>query len=154
MLVVDDNATSRALLAERVSGWGLRCTQAAGAEEALSRYAEATGHDDYDLVLVDCDMPGVDGVALTRTVRDHDAAAGRRLVPVVMLMASQRQRPAARLAGVDGFVSKPVRLAQLEVRVRGPCTSVATTLRAVCGPPGSTSRGPAPGPRRPRRRLR
>ena len=94
----------------------LGCTvdSAADGREAL---AAVTKHD-YDLVLMDCQMPVMDGFEATAQIRGLDGAAQR--VPIVALtanaLAGDRQRCLA--AGMDDYLTKPIRRAQLEALVR------------------------------------
>ncbi len=83
LLVVDDNATNRRILALQTSRWGLTCDQAASAEEALPLLlAEA-----YDLVILDMQMPATDGLMLARLIRKAGHA-----VPLV-LFSSMGSKP-------------------------------------------------------------
>ena len=67
----------------------------------------------YDLILMDCHMPRMDGFAATRQIRGHEGAA--RHIPIVAMtagaMAEDRDR--CLQAGMDGYLSKPVRTGQL-----------------------------------------
>jgi len=65
---------------------------------------------DYDLVLMDFQMPTLDGLDATRAIRAHEAASGRRRTPVIAMTASvlAEHRRASVAVGMDGFASKPV----------------------------------------------
>jgi two-component system sensor histidine kinase/response regulator len=77
VLVVDDNATHREILAEVLSGWRMSPRCAAGAEEALRELERAAGEgENYPLVLIDAVMPGMDGFALLDRVRARPGLAG------------------------------------------------------------------------------
>lgn len=85
--------------------------------EAVAAYAQGR----FDLVLMDVQMPGMDGYAATRRIRDAEAEAGgdgrrgRDRVPIVALTAGvvQGERERCLEAGMDDYVSKPVDLARL-----------------------------------------
>jgi CheY-like chemotaxis protein len=64
---------------------------------------------DVDLVLMDCQMPVVDGLEATRRIRDRERRLGLRPIPVVALTAntSLDDRDACRAAGMDHFLGKP-----------------------------------------------
>ncbi|MFC5461067.1 MHYT domain-containing protein [Massilia niabensis] len=71
---------------------------------------EIAGRQDFDLVLMDFQMPVLDGLRATRLIREQAEAAGRPRVPVIAMTASVllEHRRAAAEVGMDGFASKPV----------------------------------------------
>jgi PAS domain S-box-containing protein len=71
---------------------------------------ELAGRQDFDLVLMDFQMPVIDGLRATRLIREQAEVAGRRRVPVIAMTASvlPEHRRAAADVGMDGFASKPV----------------------------------------------
>ncbi|MEH6436997.1 MHYT domain-containing protein [Massilia sp. DD77] len=71
---------------------------------------ELATKQDFDLILMDFQMPLLDGLSATREIRAHEAAGGRRRVPVIAMTASvlAEHRSASVDAGMDGFASKPV----------------------------------------------
>ena len=71
---------------------------------------ELATKQDFDLILMDFQMPVLDGLSATRAIRAHEAAGGRRRVPVIAMTASvlAEHRSASVDAGMDGFASKPV----------------------------------------------
>ncbi len=113
VLVVDDNATNRAILLANVFGWGMSADAAANGGEALAKLRlAAEGGLAYQIVLLDMLMPGVDGIGVTQRIRSDPLLAGIR---VIMLTSLSRvgANQAALAAGVDRYVVKPVRKAQL-----------------------------------------
>ncbi|MDI5919996.1 ATP-binding protein [Halomonas sp. LR5S13] len=112
LLVVDDTESNRRLLDELLAGPGLTVTQAASGEEAL-----ALAHDrDFDMVLMDIRMAGMDGVETTRALRRLGGAWQR--VPVIAVTAHVQgeQHRVLRESGLDDVLIKPLqpqRLAQL-----------------------------------------
>ncbi|MBK7663719.1 MAG: response regulator [Sterolibacteriaceae bacterium] len=113
VLVVDDNSTNRAILLGHVVGWGMSAEVAADGTEALEklRLAAKCGHA-YDIVLIDMLMPGLDGIETTSQVRADPRLTGLRIVMLTSMNQVAATR-AARDAGVDRYVVKPVRKAQL-----------------------------------------
>jgi len=112
-LVVDDNATNRCILREQLTSWGLITHEAAdgAAGLALLRVARARGAP-YDVVLLDYQMPDLDGLALASTIRADAALRGVRLV----LLSSVTQRAelgAVQGRGLDAHLTKPVREVRL-----------------------------------------
>jgi signal transduction histidine kinase/DNA-binding response OmpR family regulator len=113
VLVVDDNAAHRRILAEMTGAEGMKTVQAESAAAAL-REMEAAAHCGaaFDLALVDCQMPEVDGFALVERIRQTGEIAG---AAVLMLMSPGERGHAerCRALGVGAFVTKPVAQADL-----------------------------------------
>jgi CheY-like chemotaxis protein len=101
ILVVDDVAANRELLAELLVGVGFTVKQAAGGEEALR------AHDAWhpDLVLMDLQMPEIDGIEVTRRLR---AMGSRVRIVAVSAGLLDGSKDEAKKAGADGFLAKPV----------------------------------------------
>ncbi|WP_205699062.1 response regulator [Conexibacter sp. SYSU D00693] len=107
VLVVDDHDVNRVVLERLVARLGHRCLGARGGEEALALLED----EPVDLVLMDCEMPGLDGFAATAQLRRREAGYGDGShVPVVALTghADDEERTRAREAGMDDFVVKPL----------------------------------------------
>ncbi len=113
VLIVDDNDVNRRMLNEQITNWGMRSGSLASASEALQelRAAHASG-DAYDFVLLDYQMPGMDGAALAAALR---ADAGIRRPVVVLLTSVGHLNDIRTLKGeaIDAFLTKPVRQSQL-----------------------------------------
>jgi len=127
VLVVDDNATNRRILTHWLEAWGCTIELAEGAAAAMerTRQAEVEGRT-FDLVLLDFQMPGVDGEQLTRELRESRAMEG---VPLVMLTSMQRLRDVRRFEelGLSGHLTKPIKKDQLFeciARIKGGLQSV------------------------------
>jgi CheY-like chemotaxis protein len=71
---------------------------------------EAVTHARYDAVLMDCQMPELDGFAATRAIRDAESGTGRR-IPIIALTASamEADRERCEAAGMDAFLTKPIK---------------------------------------------
>ncbi|HTV54855.1 MAG TPA: response regulator, partial [Terriglobia bacterium] len=113
VLVVDDNATNRRILAEILGRWGMRVRAAADGSTALMMLEEAEqGGDPAQLIITDAQMPEMDGFALAEQVMRNPKLAGSR----VMMLTSNAQRGDAarcRRAGLAAYLTKPVRRAEL-----------------------------------------
>ena len=113
VLVVDDNEVNRRVLVGHLSRWGLKPTAAASGPSALEmlRIAHGAGTP-FSLVLVDMNMPEMDGLAVARAIRADTVLAA---TPMAMLTSSGAAGEAAscREAGVEVCLSKPFRQADL-----------------------------------------
>lgn len=113
-LVVDDNATSREILAQMTKNWGMSAETAGSGAEALailSREEEKSGGP--PLLIVDARMQDEDGFALVRRIRTKSAW---RHYPVILLTAAGAPEDAvrARSLGVAAFLTKPVKQSELK----------------------------------------
>ena len=113
VLVVDDSATNRNILAYQLSSWGMIHQETDSGVRALELLHSATaqGHA-YDLVILDLMMPGMDGFELARKIKSAPLLAATRLV----MLTSYGQRgdaTNAREAGVAAYLIKPIRQALL-----------------------------------------
>jgi PAS domain S-box-containing protein len=113
VLVVDDNATNRKILDEMLTSWRMAPTTIADATTALAELrATADATVPFDVVIADCQMPGVDGFTLARRLkRDPRLAA----TPIVMLTSIGNPTDITRCQkiGVDAYLSKPVKHSDL-----------------------------------------
>jgi PAS domain S-box-containing protein len=140
-LVVDDNATNRMVLAHNLAGWGMRVAEASGGAKALAVLRSAG--EAFALALLDYQMPEMDGLELARHIKADPALAGLRLVMLTSL-GVRGQREQALAAGIEGYLVKPVRLAQLY--------DCLATVMSAPGPLPAAPTRPAPDPgRRPTR---
>ena len=111
VLVAEDNAVNQAVVAAMLKSLGHRATLVANGREAL----EALARDDFDLVLMDCNMPEIDGLEATRRLRAGSSAARDARIPVIALTANAMDgdRETCLAAGMDDFVAKPVTISTL-----------------------------------------
>ena len=106
VLVVDDNAVNRKLASVVVERGGHEAVQAADGAQAL----EAVERKSFDVILMDVQMPIMDGFEATRRIRDLERARGAQRVPILAVTAGAFEggRERCRRAGMDGFLAKPV----------------------------------------------
>ena len=114
VLVVDDNAVNREILTRLSTRWRMASDETASGAEAVEAFerAQADGRP-YDLVLLDMQMPGMDGLDVARALRDR---SGGRHPVVVMLTSISREgdlRAEAEAAGIHRLLYKPTKPSQL-----------------------------------------
>jgi two-component system, sensor histidine kinase len=109
VLVVDDDPTNQRIAARMLDKLGLEATVVADGQEALD--ITATTH--FDLILMDMMMPRVDGLAATRCIRGRRGPSARTPILAFTAAAFDTDREAAKEAGMNGFLEKPVRMETL-----------------------------------------
>ncbi len=117
-LVVDDNATNRRILGDALRRWGMRVMVVESGDEALIALRRAQqDRQQFDLVLLDCRMPKMDGFTLAERI--HESAELAR--PMIMMLTSDSQRLDAqrcRELGLALTLTKPIGLAELARGIR------------------------------------
>jgi PAS domain S-box-containing protein len=111
VLLVEDNPTNQAVATALLERLGCRVRLAEDGAEAVAACAAR----EFSVVLMDVQMPLMDGVEATRRIRAAEAAAGRRRVPIVAMTANAMAgvREAYLAAGMDDFLPKPFRADRL-----------------------------------------
>lgn len=102
ILAVDDSPSMRKMVSFTLTGAGYRVIEAVDGQDA---YEKAQAHS-VDLVLADQNMPNLDGIGLTRKLRDNPAY---KTVPILILTteSSDQMKQAGRSAGATGWLVKP-----------------------------------------------
>jgi len=136
ILVAEDHPVNQQLVRAQLAMHGLACDMVDDGEAAL----EALAADDYDLLLVDCHMPKVDGYEVAREVRRREQGTDRHL-PIVAMTADARadQRERCLAAGMDDLLRKPIRLEAFH-------EAVSRWLGAEVGTPPVPQEPAAPAP--------
>jgi CheY-like chemotaxis protein len=131
VLVVDDNEINRFVAAEMLEEMGYNVDTAENGAEAVERVKQA----EFLVVLMDCQMPVMDGYAATREIRRIEEVRGRHQ-PVIALTAhalsGERERVLA--AGMDDYLSKPVRPNSLDKMIRRYAKTNGTASPRQAGP--------------------
>lgn len=125
ILVAEDNHINQMFVRELLKHCGCTCDIANNGNEALT----ALQNKHYDLVLMDCQMPEMDGFTATREIRCREAAGvlpGR--MPIVALTANALKSDRERCleAGMDDYLSKPLQTAQLQAMMAKHLTAHST----------------------------
>lgn len=111
VLAAEDNPTNQKVLAAILAAFGLDHHIAANGRDAVAAWREGS----YDLILMDIQMPLMDGLEATRAIREAEAEQGLAPVPIYALTANAfvHQVEAYKAVGMDGHLSKPLELPRL-----------------------------------------
>lgn len=112
VLVVEDNDVNRMIAREMLSSFGINVIEADDGQHALDQLARHP----VDLILMDCQMPIMDGYAASREIRNRERQAGGAHIPILALTANAFDEDTARAreAGMDAHLAKPYTRAQLQ----------------------------------------
>ena len=118
ILAAEDNANNHAVLRAIMEAFGFDLTLAVNGREAV----EAWRHAQFDLILMDVQMPEMDGVEATRAIRAAEVRQGVARTPIIALTANafRHQIEAYEAAGMDDHLSKPIDITALQ-RVIARC---------------------------------
>ncbi|MDH3641349.1 MAG: ATP-binding protein [Gammaproteobacteria bacterium] len=111
VLLAEDNQVNQLVATRMLARFGIRCDVANDGAEVLDHLKSA----DYDLVLMDCQMPQVDGYQATAEIRRMEAESAGQRTPIVALTANAMEGDAERCldAGMDDYLAKPMESAKL-----------------------------------------
>ncbi len=113
VLIAEDNSVNQMVIKGMLKRLGISVSITNNGEEALALYKKH--HKDYSLVLMDCEMPLLDGYDATKAIRTFETVNGLRAMPIVALTAHavQEHREKALSAGMDLHLTKPIEAASL-----------------------------------------
>ena len=128
VLAAEDNPTNQLVLKTVLATFGLEVDLAADGRRAV----EAWSHGAYDLILMDIQMPVMDGVSATRAIRAAEARDGRARTPIIALSANAMTHQVKEYlaAGMDLHVAKPIQLAKLQEALEAVLTGQAEQAAA------------------------
>ncbi len=115
LLVAEDNAMNRDVMQQVLAAMGHDVELAADGADALERVQNGAP---FDAVLLDLQMPVLDGISAARAIRALPPPAGRTLLLAVTANAMPSDRDACLAAGMNGFLAKPVTIARLTAALR------------------------------------
>ncbi|MCU0836971.1 MAG: ATP-binding protein [Chromatiaceae bacterium] len=138
VLLVEDHAVNRALAEAQLRNLGCQVSLARDGAEALAAVAAQA----FDLILMDCQMPVMDGLEATRRLRSREVPGQRVPIIAVTANAMEGDREACLAAGMDDFLAKPYRRAEL--------AALLARWLARQAAPGADETPPAPDPAEPR----
>jgi CheY-like chemotaxis protein len=146
LLVIEDNSTNQRIISLRGRNWGVSVDAAANSQDALALLEDS---GPYDAIILDLQLPDVDGMALAGEIRHHTAG---RLAPLLLLsslrLRSDDTRPLE--AGISGYVHKPIRPSQL---LEALCRAMSIHLQREKRAPSSPALDPDLARRLPMRLL-
>ena len=121
VLIVEDNATNRRIVRTYLEAWGHTVVAAHDGTDAVRFFAA----EKFDLVLMDLQMPRMDGIAATASIRQMEASGCRVAIVALTANVLKGVREECHAAGMDGYLAKPIRehelLAAIEAVVPGLC---------------------------------
>jgi len=111
ILAAEDNAVNQLVLKTLLDQVGIEPLIVSNGEEAVAAWEQG----DWDVILMDAQMPVMDGITATRCIRRREAETGRPETPIIALTANgmTHQVDSYLAAGMNGFVAKPIQVAQL-----------------------------------------
>ena len=130
ILLAEDNETNQLVTESILQSEGLQCDLAVNGVEAVA-LAQSR---DYDLILMDCQMPEMDGYTATRQIRALGESSLAASIPIVALTASATvgERDACLAAGMDDYLTKPIEPGRL-LQIIGKWTSLRRQARSASG---------------------
>ena len=135
ILVVEDLATNRIVIKTMLKRLGIDCDEASNGEEAVERIQyDAAG---YDLVLMDIQMPVMDGLKATKLIREWERDHAKKRTPITALTAGAytEDRQSCEDAGMDDYLTKPIVATELKAMLnRWLSGTETTTTRGGTGP--------------------
>ena len=147
VLLAEDSVPNQKLAIGLLSKWGYTTVVAINGQEAVDR-ALSGAH--FDLILMDVQMPELDGFEATRRIRTGEESAGRPRTPIIAMTAHAMKGDRERCleAGMDGYISKPVRAPELARTIAEfacsesgglSCSLVVETVLETDAPPATTA---------------
>ncbi len=135
ILLAEDNEVNQIVAAEILADAGYRCQIVGDGRAAVKAVME----QDFDLVLMDCQMPEMDGFEATQAIRqqEQNAAGSGRRIPIIALTAnaSGADRDRCLAAGMDEYCGKPFQPKQLLRLIEGLLTEAIPAAAAAVAPP-------------------
>ena len=107
VLVIDDNSTSRQILKEMLEAMSFEVTLATSAREGLAKLTTADASDPFQLVLMDWEMPELDGLTAARIIREATSLQQPKLI-LITAYGSELMSNQAEQAGLVGVLVKPI----------------------------------------------
>jgi two-component system, sensor histidine kinase len=132
LLAAEDNPVNQLVLRTLLNQIGLEPTLVENGEEALAAWEDG----DWAIILMDVQMPVMDGVTAAREIRRREAALGRPRTPIIALTANAMAHQTAEYAdaGMDGHVSKPIDVGDLFAAIEAALDGAEVQRRLATSP--------------------
>jgi CheY-like chemotaxis protein/HPt (histidine-containing phosphotransfer) domain-containing protein len=132
VLVAEDNAVNRLYVTHTLKRLGIDFDVVGDGKQAVESFSQGT----YDAILMDCQMPVMDGLTACRTIREKEKSGGLSRIPIIALTANalDGDLQACLESGMDQSVGKPFTALQL-------ADALSTALRERAGPSQADARG-------------
>jgi len=129
LLAAEDNPTNQQVLAAVMGSLGIDVDIVGDGRQAVDAWRDGA----YDLILMDIQMPVMDGIDAAKAIRQEEAADGRRRTPIVALTANalSHQVQEYLAAGMDGHVPKPIEISKLYDAISRALNDAATSVHAA-----------------------
>lgn len=142
VIVADDNPVNRRVIGNQLDYLGMEVVQCSDGLEAVARVQEEAGV----LVLMDCQMPDMDGFEATRTIRAWERKAGRKPIPIIAVTAHVMSGDAEQClqSGMNAYLAKPVELDKLQQMLAQWLPHAAPLAETPDGSPSPASEDAVP----------
>ena len=119
ILLVEDNLINQEVALGMLEGINLTADVVSNGQEALDKITGGNGHIKYHLVLMDCQMPVMDGYDSTRNIRIHEAKMGLSNIPIIAMTANAMKGDEEKClaAGMSDYISKPIDQSVLKEKI-------------------------------------
>ncbi|MBT7951174.1 MAG: transporter substrate-binding domain-containing protein [Gammaproteobacteria bacterium] len=107
-LIVDDNSTSRSILSGYLGKFGIKNKEAVSGTDALNEVKQANTGKRFDLILMDLEMPGMDGIETAQAIFSDDEIENKPDIIMVTAYGGKEYMQDANKAGIYSFLTKPV----------------------------------------------
>ena len=120
ILLVDDNSINLMVAEDLLDDLGLHAETACTGLEAIDTLKDAPEDAPFQLILMDCQMPEMDGYEATAKIRDGEAGERYKSIHIIAMTAHAMEGDKEKCleAGMDDYVSKPIHLEKLEVAIK------------------------------------
>jgi CheY-like chemotaxis protein/anti-sigma regulatory factor (Ser/Thr protein kinase) len=119
ILLVEDNVINQQVAIGLLEALGFNADIAANGLEAIAALTEAPTSDPYELILMDCQMPEMDGYEATRKIRAGAAGERNNFIPIIAITANAMKGDKERClsVGMDDYTSKPINIQEIQQKI-------------------------------------